>query len=154
MCTTIDKRWLSSVHCTGMYVQRVPIIFSMFWDCVGVAQSLSTSNEHIHTGSNGVCTFLAVYAEKGVLCSERSKERLENWRGLTLAGLHWRQNAYQVEVEAAQGVLYCRPLLGAVQLLSEVYASCWGGGLRCNFLQWRHSINFQYPICVKPSPID
>ncbi len=31
-----------------------------------------------------------------------------------------------------------------------MYSSCGGGGLRCNVLYRRHSLNFQYPHCVKP----
>ncbi len=46
-------------------------------------------------------------------------------------------------MEAAKGVPYCRPMLGAAQLLSEVYASCGEEGLQCNVpCPWRSS-NFQ-----------
>jgi hypothetical protein len=59
----------------------------------------------------------------------------------------------EVEVEAAKGVQYRRPMLRAVQLSSEVYSSCGGEGLRCNILYQWHSLDFQYPLCIKPLEI-
>ncbi len=56
----------------------------------------------------------------------------------------------EVEVEAAKGVLYRRLMLRAVQLLSEVYSSCGGGGFRCNVLYPRRSPNFQKTDRAKP----
>jgi hypothetical protein len=55
---------------------------------------------------------------------ERSKVRLDNWWGLTLARLGWWQIDSEVGVEAAKGRPYRLRLPGDVQLLSEVYASC------------------------------
>jgi hypothetical protein len=59
----------------------------------------------------------------------------------------------EVEVEAAKSVPYCRLVLRAVQLSSEVYTSCRGEGLRCNVLYPRRSLNFQYSDRVKPLEI-
>ncbi len=59
----------------------------------------------------------------------------------------------EVEVEAAKGVLYCRLMLRAVQLSSEVYSDCGGEGLRCDVLYPWHSLNFHYPHRVKPLEI-
>ncbi len=55
-----------------------------------------------------------------------------------------------VEVEAAKGVPYRRPILRAAQLWYEVYCSCGGEGLRCNVLHRRRSLNFQYPVRAEP----
>ncbi len=49
----------------------------------------------------------------------------------------------EAEMKAAQGVQYRRLMLRAVQLLSEVYTSYWGEGLRCNVRCRRGSPNFQ-----------
>jgi hypothetical protein len=46
----------------------------------------------------------------------------------------WRCFNSEMEVEAAKGELYRWPILTAVKLSSEVYASCGGGGLRRNVL--------------------
>jgi hypothetical protein len=58
-----------------------------------------------------------------------------------------------VEVEAAKGVPYRRPMLRDVQLSSEVYSSYGGEGLRCNVLYRLRSLNFQYSDRVKPLEI-
>ncbi len=56
----------------------------------------------------------------------------------------------EVEVEAAKGVPYTRrPMLRATQLISEVYASCEGGGLRCNVLYRLGSPNYKKVVLVK-----
>ncbi len=55
-----------------------------------------------------------------------------------------------VEVEAAKGVPYRRPILRAAQLWYEVYCSCRGEGFRCNVLHRRRPLNFQYPVRAEP----
>jgi hypothetical protein len=59
----------------------------------------------------------------------------------------------EVAVEAAKSVPYCRLMLRAVQLSSEVYTSCGEEGLRCNVLYPRRSLNLQYSDRVKPLEI-
>jgi hypothetical protein len=60
-------------------------------------------------------------------CNQRE---VKNIRELARTDIGWvRLTAAEslVEVEAANGVLYQRPMLRAVQLSSEVYSSCGGG---------------------------
>ncbi len=52
----------------------------------------------------------------------------------------------EMEVEAAKGLPYRRPMLRVVRL----YASCGRGGLQCIVLYRRRSLNFQNPVSVKP----
>ncbi len=62
----------------------------------------------------------------------------------------WINVEILVEVEAATGVPYRRPILRAAQLWYEVYSSCGGEGLRCNVLHRRRPLNFQYLVGAEP----
>jgi hypothetical protein len=72
---------------------------------------------------------------------------------LSPAWAGWKCFECELEVEAANGVPYCRSMLRAVKMSSEVYSSCGGEGLRCNVLYQRRSLNFQDLYRVKPLEI-
>jgi hypothetical protein len=79
---------------------------------------MSEINTHVR-----YCAIHTLFCLLGVGVPERSKVRLENWRGLTLAGLGWWQIDSEAEVEAAQAGPYHLPMLGPAQLMSDIYAN-------------------------------
>ncbi len=62
----------------------------------------------------------------------------------------WKDFESGVEVEAAKDEVYRRPMVRAIQLSSEMYASCRGGELRWNVLYRLRSPDFQIAVRVKP----
>ncbi len=58
-----------------------------------------------------------------------------------------------VEMEAAKDEPYHHPKFRAVQLFSQVYASCPGGRLQCDVLKRWRSTNFQKADASESSPL-